>query len=56
MSVGRYHRRTTIVATFTNVKVGASAAEKLPPLYDTMLVAPGGMLLAGNERIALDDE
>ena len=50
-------RRTTLVATLMDPKGGAKAAELLPPLHDAalVLVAPGGMMLRGCERIDLDD-
>ena len=50
-------RRTTLVATLMDPRGGAKAAELLPPLYDAalMLIAPGGMMFRGCERIDVDD-
>jgi hypothetical protein len=50
-------RRTTIVATFCEISGGAYPTELLPPLHDAglVLIAPGGMMFRGSERIALED-
>jgi hypothetical protein len=50
-------RRTTLVASLIDPKGGAKASELLPPLYDAtlVLIAPGGMMFRGCERIDLDD-
>lgn len=50
-------RRTTLVATLVDPRGGAKATELLPPLYDAalVLIAPGGMMFRGCERVALED-
>ena len=50
-------QRTTLIATLSDPMGGAYAAELLPPLDDAVLVliAPGGMMFRGCERIALHD-
>ena len=54
---GALLRRTTLVATLMDPRGGAKAAELLPPLYDAalVLIAPGGMVLRGCERVARED-
>ena len=50
-------KRTTLVATLMDPKGGAKAPELLPALYDAtiVLIASGGMMFRGCERIDLDD-
>jgi hypothetical protein len=50
-------RRTTLIATLSDPRGGAYAAELLPPLYDAalVLIAPGGMMFRGCERVPIHD-
>jgi hypothetical protein len=51
-----FPRRSTMVATLNDLRRGVQTA-LLPPLYDAalVLIAPGGIMIAGCERLALDD-